>query len=194
MKKILITVLSSLAVVSCASTSDSEQTGSSSDTNYSQLSQTALMAAVNMWSQQNETTPLADTVADQASVTSDQAIGGIGSMLALAQNSLGSTDNKELATLIPGMSSLESTGLSSVLSSQGAVESAFAGLGMDSSMVTTFAPIILQALQSQGATSGLMDSLAAIWQQALAISDQRLVEEYCKGTSVLFFVHERKGI
>ncbi|MCW4445567.1 DUF2780 domain-containing protein [Vibrio splendidus] len=164
MKKILITMLSSLAVVSCASTSDSEQTSSSSDTNYSQLSQTALMAAVNMWSQQNETTPLADTVADQASVTSDQAIGGIGSMLALAQNSLGTADNKELATLIPGMSSLESTGLSSLLSSQGAVESAFAGLGMDSSMVTTFAPIILQALQSQGATSGLMDSLAAIWQ------------------------------
>ncbi|MCW4440220.1 DUF2780 domain-containing protein [Vibrio splendidus] len=164
MKKILITMLSSLAVVSCASTSDSEQTGSTSDTNYSQLSQTALMAAVNMWSQQNETTPLADTVADQASVTSDQAIGGIGSMLALAQNSLGSADNKELASLIPGMSSLESTGLSSVLSSQGTVESAFAGLGMDSSMVTTFAPIILQALQSQGATSGLMDSLAAIWQ------------------------------
>ena len=163
MKKILITMLSSLAVVSCANTSNSEQTGSTSDTNYSQLSQTALMAAVNMWSQQNETTPLADTVADQASVTSDQAIGGIGSMLALAQNSLGSADNKELATLIPGMSSLESTGLSSVLSSQGAVESAFAGLGMDSSMVTTFAPIILQALQSQGATSGLMDSLAAIW-------------------------------
>ncbi|MEZ8297098.1 DUF2780 domain-containing protein [Vibrio splendidus] len=164
MKKILITMLSSLAVVSCASTSDSEQTGSTSDTNYSQLSQTALMAAVNMWSQQNETTPLADTVADQASVTSDQAIGGIGSMLALAQNSLGTADNKELASLIPGMSSLESTGLSSVLSSQGAVESAFAGLGMDSSMVTTFAPIILQALQSQGSTSGLMDSLAAIWQ------------------------------
>ncbi|MEZ8801641.1 DUF2780 domain-containing protein [Vibrio splendidus] len=164
MKKILITMLSSLALVSCASTSDSEQTGSTSDTNYSQLSQTALMAAVNMWSQKNETTPLADTVADQASVTSDQAIGGIGSMLALAQNSLGSADNKELASLIPGMSSLESTGLSSVLSSQGAVESAFAGLGMDSSMVTTFAPIILQALQSQGATSGLMDSLAAIWQ------------------------------
>ena len=164
MKKILITMLSSLAVVSCASTSDSEQTSPSSDTNYSQLSQTALMAAVNMWSQQNETTPLADTVADQASVTSDQAIGGIGSMLALAQNSLGSADNKELASLIPGMSSLESTGLSSVLNSQGAVESAFSGLGMDSSMITTFAPIILQTLQSQGATSGLMDSLAAIWQ------------------------------
>ncbi|MCK8088291.1 DUF2780 domain-containing protein [Vibrio sp. 1CM8B] len=164
MKKVLITVLSSLAVVSCASTSDSEQTSSSSDTNYSQLSQTALMAAVNMWSQQNETTPLVDTVADQASVTSDQAVGGIGSMLALAQNSLGTADNKELATLIPGMSSLESTSLSSLLSSQGAVESAFSGLGMDPSMVTTFAPIILQALQSQGATSGLMDSLAAIWQ------------------------------
>ncbi|MFA0233371.1 DUF2780 domain-containing protein, partial [Vibrio sp. 10N.261.45.A7] len=147
-----------------ASTSDSEQTSSSSDANYSQLSQTALMAAVNMWSQQNETTPLADTVADQASVTSDQAIGGIGSMLALAQNSLGTADNKELATLIPGMSSLKSTGLSSLLNSQGAVESAFSSLGMDSSMVSTFAPIILQALQSQGATSGLMDSLSAIWQ------------------------------
>lgn len=163
MKKVLITVLSSLAVVSCASTSDSEQTSSGSDTTYSQLSQTALMAAVNMWSQKNETTPLSDTVADQASVTSDQAIGGIGSMLALAQNSLDTADNKELATLIPGMSSLESTGLSSLLNSQGAVESAFSRLGMDPSMVSTFAPIILQALQSQGATSGLMDSLAAIW-------------------------------
>lgn len=116
-----------------------------------------------MWSQKNETTPLSDTVADQASVTSDQAIGGIGSMLALAQNSLDTADNKELATLIPGMSSLESTGLSSLLNSQGAVESAFSSLGMDPSMVSTFAPIILQALQSQGATSGLMDSLAAIW-------------------------------
>ncbi|MCF7504590.1 DUF2780 domain-containing protein [Vibrio sp. L3-7] len=164
MKKVLITVLSSLAVVSCANTSDSEPTSSTSDTNYSQLTQTALMAAVNMWSQQNETTPLADTVADQASVTSDQAIGGIGSMLALAQNSLGTADNKELSSLIPGMSTLESTGLTSVLNSQGAVESAFSGLGMDSSMITTFAPIILQALQSQGATSGLMDSLAAVWQ------------------------------
>ena len=107
MKKVLITILSSLAVVSCASTSDSEQkASSSSDTNYSQLSQTALMAAVNMWAQQNETTPLADSVADQASVTNDQAIGGIGSMLALAQNSLDTADNKELASLIPGMSSL----------------------------------------------------------------------------------------
>jgi len=164
MKKVLITVLSSLAVVSCANTNDSKPTSSTSDTNYSQLTQTALMAAVNMWSQQNETTPLADTVADQASVTSDQAIGGIGSMLALAQNSLGTADNKELSSLIPGMSTLESTGLTSVLNSQGAVESAFSGLGMDSSMITTFAPIILQALQSQGATSGLMDSLAAVWQ------------------------------
>ncbi|MGO2318914.1 MAG: DUF2780 domain-containing protein [Vibrio toranzoniae] len=165
MKKVLITILSSLAVVSCASTSDSEQKGSSSsDTNYSQLSQTALMAAVDMWAQQNETTPLADSVADQASVTNDQAIGGIGSMLALAQNSLDTADNKELASLIPGMSSLESSGLSSVLNSQTAVESAFSGLGMDSSMIAKFAPIILQTLQSQGATSGLMDSLAAIWQ------------------------------
>ena len=41
MKKVLITVLSSLAVVSCASTSDSEQTSSGSDTTYSQLSQPA---------------------------------------------------------------------------------------------------------------------------------------------------------
>ena len=164
MKKVLITVLSSLAVVSCASTSDSGTTSSTSDTNYSQLTQTALMAAVNMWSQQNETTPLADTVANQASVTSDQAVGGIGSMLALAQNSLGTADNNELASLIPGMSTLESTGLTSVLNSQGAVERAFSGLGMDSSMISTFAPIILQALQSQGATSGLMDSLAAVWQ------------------------------
>lgn len=163
MKKALITVFSALAVASCASTSDQASTSAAATTDYSQLTQTALMAAVNLWSQQNESTPLADTVAEQASVSSDQALGGIGSMLALAQNSLGSADNKELSSLIPGMSTLESTGLTSILNSQGAVESAFSGLGMDSSMITTFAPIILKALQSQGATTGLLDSLSAIW-------------------------------
>lgn len=88
MKKALITVFSALAVASCASTSDQASTSAAATTDYSQLTQTALMAAVNLWSQQNESTPLADTVAEQASVSSNQALGGIGSMLALAQNSL----------------------------------------------------------------------------------------------------------
>ncbi|MEZ8040783.1 DUF2780 domain-containing protein [Vibrio sp. 10N.237.312.C02] len=167
MKKVLITVLSSLAVVSCASTSESEQVSSTSDINYSQLSQTALMAAVDMWSQKNEATPftstLANSLSDKASVTNEQAIGGVGSMLALAQNTLDNFDNQELEMLFPGMSTLDSTGLTSVLDSKTSVENAFSGLGMDSSMVAAFAPIIIQGLESQGATSGLVDSLEAIW-------------------------------
>ncbi|MDN3615308.1 DUF2780 domain-containing protein [Vibrio gallaecicus] len=164
MKKVLITALCSLTVTSCASTSDSSTPSITSGIDYSQLSQTALMAAVDMWAQQNESSSLADTLAKETSVTGDQALGGVGSLLALAQNSLSTSDSQELSSLIPGASTLESSGLTSLLQSKGAVESAFSSLGMDPSLVTTFAPIILQVLQTQGASSSLLSSLGSIWQ------------------------------
>ncbi|MGF1752538.1 DUF2780 domain-containing protein [Vibrio makurazakiensis] len=165
MKKVIITVLSSLAVVSCASTNDSSQeSASTSTTNYSQLTQTALTTAINIWTQQNQSTPVADSIAEQTSVTTEQALGGAGSLFALAQNSLSSSNSQELATLVPGLDTLQQTGLTSMLSSKGAVESAFSGLGMDASMISTFAPIIIQALQSQGASNSLLSSLGTIWQ------------------------------
>ncbi|MFA0568140.1 DUF2780 domain-containing protein [Vibrio gallaecicus] len=164
MKKVLITALCSLAVTSCASTSDSSTPSITSGIDYSQLSQTALMAAVDMWAQQNESSSLADTLAKETSVTGEQALGGVGSLLALAQNSLSTSDSQELSSLIPGASTLESSGLTSLLQSKGAVESAFSSLGMDPSLVTAFAPIILQVLQTQGASSSLLSSLGSIWQ------------------------------
>ena len=164
MKKVLITALCSLAVTSCASTTDSSAPSVTSGIDYSQLSQTALMAAVDMWAQQNESSSLADTLVKETSVTGEQALGGVGSLLALAQNSLSASDSQELSSLIPGTSTLESSGLTSLLQSKGAVESAFSSLGMDPSLVTTFAPIILQVLQTQGASSSLLGSLGSIWQ------------------------------
>ncbi|WP_394249315.1 DUF2780 domain-containing protein [Vibrio profundi] len=161
MKKALTIALGCLTITSCATTSDSTDT--SSDTNYTQLSQTALTAALSMWSQQEQTAALTETVATQASVTTEQAAGGIGSLLAVAQNSLSSADNKELNDLIPGMSSLQQTGLTALLSDNAAVSGAFKSLGMDPTLISTFAPIILQALQSQGASDSLLGSLGSIW-------------------------------
>ncbi|MBW3697420.1 hypothetical protein EK599_17135 [Vibrio sp. T187] len=162
MKKAIVVALSSLAVISCASTSDSSDNTSS--TNYSQLSQSALSTALSMWNQQSQSSELTDTVAKQASVTTEQAAGGIGSLLALAQGSLSSAENNELSGLIPGMSTLQQTGLTSLLSDNSTVASAFSSLGMDPSLISTFAPIILQVLQSQGASSSLLSSLGNIWQ------------------------------
>jgi len=161
MKKALIIAFGCLAVTSCANTSNSSDTPS--ETNYAQLSQTALSAALSMWSQQNQTADITETVAKQASVTTEQAAGGIGSLLAVAQNSLSATDNKELNGLIPGMSNLQQTGLTTLLSNNAAVSSAFSSLGMDPALIETFAPIILQVLQSQGASDSLLGSLGSIW-------------------------------
>ncbi|KOO10989.1 hypothetical protein AKJ18_31430, partial [Vibrio xuii] len=69
-----------------------------------------------------------------------------------------------LAGLIPGYDMLQQTGLTSMIANSEMVKSSFSALGMDPSLVSTFAPIILQALQSQGASTGLLSSLGSIWQ------------------------------
>jgi hypothetical protein len=88
----------------------------------------------------------------------------VGSLLALAQNNLGESQNSELAGLIPGYDSLQSTGLTAMIANNETVKSAFTALGMDPSLISTFVPIILQTLQSQGASSSLLSSLGTIWQ------------------------------
>ncbi|WP_244230749.1 DUF2780 domain-containing protein [Vibrio ouci] len=125
----------------------------------------ALTGAISAWGQQGAAdTDLAGQIQQATNVTSDQAIGGVGSLLALAQNSLGSSQNQELGSLIPGYDVLESTGLSKMITDSGAVDSAFSALGMDPALVSSFTPLIINALQAQGASSGLTSALAGIWQ------------------------------
>lgn len=165
-KSVLVTTALAVALVGCQSTNEQSQTETTSTNSaYSSLATAALTGAINAWGQQGAAnTDLAGQIQQATNVTSDQAIGGVGSLLALAQNSLGSSQNQELGSLIPGYDALESTGLTKLITDSGAVDSAFSALGMDPALVSSFAPLIINALQAQGASSGLTSALAGIWQ------------------------------
>ncbi|EEX94946.1 hypothetical protein VIOR3934_11827 [Vibrio orientalis CIP 102891 = ATCC 33934] len=164
-KRVLVTTALAIALVGCQSTSEQSQTETTSTSSaYSSLATAALTGALSAWGQQGAAnTDLAGQIQTATNVTSDQAIGGVGSLLALAQNSLGSSQNQELGSLIPGYDVLESTGLSKMITDSGAVESAFSALGMDPALVSSFAPLIINALQAQGASSALTSALSGIW-------------------------------
>lgn len=112
-----------------------------------------------------ESSPIVKQLTDSLGVSPTQATGGAGALLALASNSLSSNQSNELTNLIPGMSNLTDSvpGLMGMANNLSAVNDVFAKLGLDPSMVTQFAPIILEYLTGQGASSGLLSSLGNIW-------------------------------
>lgn len=108
--------------------------------------------------------PVLNNLVNDLSVSPEQATTGVGALLSLAQSSLGSEQQSELSSLIPGMDSLTSSGLLSSIQNMDSVKSAFSSVGLDPSMISQFAPVVLDYLSSQGASSGLMDSLTSLWQ------------------------------
>lgn len=111
-----------------------------------------------------ESSPLTELLTSQLPVSTEQAAGGSSALLALAQSQLSGENSSELESLIPGLSSL--SGAQSLLGnveSLSAVQSAFDTLGLDASMIIQFAPVILQYLSEQGASTGLLDSLTGLW-------------------------------
>jgi hypothetical protein len=84
----------------------------------------------------------------------------------LAQNQLPVNQSEELTGAIPGLSSLSSLGgIAGQVDSMSAVNDVFAKIGLDSSMISQFTPIILEYLSGQGASSGLMASLEELWKE-----------------------------
>ncbi|MDN3679040.1 DUF2780 domain-containing protein [Vibrio tapetis subsp. quintayensis] len=112
-----------------------------------------------------ESSPIVKQLTDSLGVSPTQASGGAGALLALASNSLSGSQSSELTNLIPGMSSLTESvpGLMGMANNLSAVNDVFAKLGLDPSMVAQFAPIIMEYLTGQGASSGLLGSLSSIW-------------------------------
>ncbi|MFN1551452.1 DUF2780 domain-containing protein [Vibrio natriegens] len=111
-----------------------------------------------------ESSPLTELLTSQLPVSTEQAAGGSSALLALAQSQLSGENSRELESLIPGLSNL--SGAQSLLGnveSLSAVQSAFDTLGLDASMISQFAPVILQYLNEQGASTGLLDSLTGLW-------------------------------
>ena len=127
---------------------------------------------------------LLNSVGTQLKVTPEQAIGGTGAMLGLAKNKLSASDYSQLAKQVPGIDKVAGanaiSGLGGLLGQSGAdkgaldgalgnvkntgdLNNAFGALGMDSSMVGQFAPVILQYLGQQGVGGTLLKSLGGIW-------------------------------
>ena len=139
-----------------------------------------------------EAAGLLNSLGTTLNVTPEQAVGGTGALLGLAKNKLAGNDYSQLTKSVPGLDQLAGTGAlsslgslnglgsvlgnsgksadSSVLNSalgnvqsMGDVNKAFTALGMDSSMVSQFVPLILQYLGQQGAGGSALQSLSSVW-------------------------------
>ncbi len=119
-------------------------------------------------SQTESNSALLTQITSQLPVSQTQAAGGVGSLLALAQNQLSDSNSSELETLLPGLNQLtslsESSSAIAKIADMEAVNNVFNKLGLDSSMVSQFAPLVLQYLTSLGASSDLLGSLSSLWQ------------------------------
>ncbi|GAB7219100.1 DUF2780 domain-containing protein [Vibrio comitans] len=135
-----------------------------SDDDEEKADMSALTEQVNQQLNTAQSTPLTDLLTNELNVTPTQAAGGAGALLSLAQTQLSDENSSELSSLIPGMNSFtSSTGLTSMITNMDSVKSTFEGLGIDPALVSQFAPIILQYLTSEGASSGLLGSLTSLW-------------------------------
>ncbi|ANZ08876.1 DUF2780 domain-containing protein [Vibrio parahaemolyticus] len=111
-----------------------------------------------------ESSPLTELLTSQLPVSTEQAAGGSSALIALAQSQLSQQNSTELQSLIPGLSNLKGEqSLLGNIESLSAVQSAFNALGLDPSMISQFAPVILGYLNEQGASEGLLKSLSGLW-------------------------------
>ena len=136
----------------------------------------------------SETAGLLSALTSQLNITPEQAVGGTGAMLGLAKNKLSGNDYSQLGNSVPGLEQLsgnnalgslgalsgmlgqtggsKTSGLDGLLGnvkSTNDLNTAFSALGMDSGMVGQFAPVILQYLGGQGASSSVLGKLASAW-------------------------------
>ena len=126
-------------------------------------------------------------------VTPQQALGGTGALLSVAQNQLPANQYASLLGAVPGIDKLTGANsvnqlstLSNIAGMLGAknasggltdtavaalsnvqtmndANQAFTALGMDAGLIGQFAPLLLQYLGNQGAAGGLVQSLASVW-------------------------------
>ncbi len=111
-----------------------------------------------------ESSPLTELLTSQLPVSTEQAAGGSSALIALAQSQLSQQNSTELQSLLPGLSNLKGAqSLLGNIESLSAVQSTFNALGLDPSMISQFAPVILGYLNEQGASEGLLKSLSGLW-------------------------------
>ncbi|MCG8392281.1 MAG: DUF2780 domain-containing protein [Pseudomonadales bacterium] len=115
-----------------------------------------------------EAQTLVDSLTKDLGVTSQQAAGGAGALLAMAQNNLPADQFGGVLDKVPGLDSLLGGGgmassmLGNISSLQG-VGKAFSALGLSPDMISQFAPKILEFLGGQGVGGQVLGSLKGLW-------------------------------
>lgn len=139
--------------------------GDDSDTKIDADTVSSLASSLSSQVSQQQNSPIVDALTSSLDVSTEQAAGGAGALLALASSSLSDSNAQELSSLIPGMDSLggSASGLLSMASNMSAINDVFTTLGLDPSMVSQFTPVILEYLTGQGASTDLLSSLTSIW-------------------------------
>lgn len=113
---------------------------------------------------------LVGMISEQLGVSSSQAIGGLGALVGYASNNLPEQYATQLQQLLPGLAdsagsgSSLTAGLLKNFNSMDSVKSSFKMLGMDTSMVDQFTPLVESYLSdnAEGA-SGLVNALQGLW-------------------------------
>jgi hypothetical protein len=107
--------------------------------------------------------PLIKNITTTLGVTPTQAVGGTAALINNAKGNMKPSDFTALTKQVPQSGTLLAAAPASLLAA-GTVGSQFSALGMDSSMVSKFSPLVLQYLQN-GATPGMDKILAAAFAQ-----------------------------
>ena len=118
-----------------------------------------------------EAKALVDSLSTDLDVSGQQAAGGAGALLAMAQSNLSGDQYIGVLNKVPGLESLlgggEGGGVASSMlgniSSMQGVTKAFGALGMSPEMVSQFAPKILGFLGDKGVTGQVLNSLKGLW-------------------------------
>lgn len=110
--------------------------------------------------------PLTGLLTKDLGINDKQAAGGAGAMLAMAYQSLDEKQSSELLNIVPGMDSLTNMipgNLGGNIKDLTALSQIFNLLGLNSSMVQKFTPVVLKYLAEKGASESLLGKLSKMW-------------------------------
>ncbi|MDX9813932.1 MAG: DUF2780 domain-containing protein [Sulfurimonadaceae bacterium] len=130
------------------------------------LNKAAEVANATQNTKKSDTSSLLGTLSDSLGITQTQAMGGTAALLNQAKGSMSADEFSSMTSSVPGLDDIMSSasGVSSLLGGgkSGDLASQFSSLGMDSSMVSQFAPIVVDYIKpyvSSDIATALISSL-----------------------------------
>ncbi|MFV0449086.1 MAG: DUF2780 domain-containing protein [Vibrio sp.] len=118
------------------------------------------LATVPTVTQTQQLLSLVNNTSSALGITQDQAVGSVTSLLSFAQSNLNQSSSSELTSLIGGV---DLTSLSGSSSSVLDVTNSLSNLGLNASTLMQLAPLMLNYLKNQGASTSLLSEFATLF-------------------------------